>query len=202
VYYYRARYCHPTLQRFISEDPIGFAGGDFNLYGYVTNNPLSFSDPLGLDKKAPGEACSLGLPSLPPGEDLNKNIALARRHRLSLLNPIGSAVNLVWFAAQVNPPLGRFPHGPWDYKRGGPLSPGPNPGSPFENGGNFNYGATGRALGIPAAVLHRTAGLVQQRTGPYDPRNGVWYGTYPHGDEPRDQDMIGAGIDYAERCSR
>jgi RHS repeat-associated protein len=37
LYYYRARYYHPTLQRFISEDPIGFRGGDFNLYVYVSN---------------------------------------------------------------------------------------------------------------------------------------------------------------------
>ena len=45
--YCRARYYHPGLQRFISEDPIGFAGGDPNLYAYVGNNPLSFRDPLG-----------------------------------------------------------------------------------------------------------------------------------------------------------
>jgi RHS repeat-associated protein len=48
--YYRARYYHPGLQRFISEDPIGFAGGDTNLYAYVANNPLLFVDPFGLDK--------------------------------------------------------------------------------------------------------------------------------------------------------
>jgi RHS repeat-associated protein len=47
LYYYRARYYHPGLQRFISEDPIGFAGGDPNLYEYVGNNPLSFRDPTG-----------------------------------------------------------------------------------------------------------------------------------------------------------
>ena len=35
LYYYRARYYSPTLQRFISEDPIGFAGGDLNLFAYV-----------------------------------------------------------------------------------------------------------------------------------------------------------------------
>jgi len=49
VYYYRARYYHPGLQRFISEDPVGFLGGDVNLYGYVGGNPLSFVDPSGLD---------------------------------------------------------------------------------------------------------------------------------------------------------
>src|SRR5215470_17980957 len=43
-----ARYYHPDLQRFISEDPIRFGGRDINLYGYVRNNPLRFTDPLGL----------------------------------------------------------------------------------------------------------------------------------------------------------
>ena len=46
--YYRARYYHPQLQRFISEDPIGFIGGDANLYAYVENNPIQFSDRMGL----------------------------------------------------------------------------------------------------------------------------------------------------------
>ena len=46
--YCRARYYHPTLQRFISEDPIGFAGGDPNLYSYGFNQPTSFRDPTGL----------------------------------------------------------------------------------------------------------------------------------------------------------
>jgi RHS repeat-associated protein len=48
LHYYRARYYHPTLQRFISEDPIGFSGGDVNLYGYVQNRPLTATDPFGL----------------------------------------------------------------------------------------------------------------------------------------------------------
>jgi RHS repeat-associated protein len=48
LYYYRARYYHPGLQRFISQDPIGFRGKDINLYTYVHNNPTNFTDPYGL----------------------------------------------------------------------------------------------------------------------------------------------------------
>ena len=47
LYYYRARYYHPTLNRFIAEDPIGLAGGA-NIYAYVGGNPISNFDPLGL----------------------------------------------------------------------------------------------------------------------------------------------------------
>ena len=46
LYYYRARYYSPALQRFISEDPIR-AGGNF--YEYANGNPVLFVDPLGLD---------------------------------------------------------------------------------------------------------------------------------------------------------
>ncbi len=45
LYYYRARYYHPTLQRFISEDPLRFGGGDANLYAYALNGPTIASDP-------------------------------------------------------------------------------------------------------------------------------------------------------------
>jgi len=48
LYYYRARYYHPGRQRFVSEDPLRLASGDPNLYGYVANNPVNATDPLGL----------------------------------------------------------------------------------------------------------------------------------------------------------
>jgi RHS repeat-associated protein len=48
LYYYRARYYDPKAGRFITKDPISFAGGDVNLYGYVRNNPINRLDPLGL----------------------------------------------------------------------------------------------------------------------------------------------------------
>ena len=47
LYFYRARYYNPGLQRFVSEDPIGLAGG-VNVYSYVDGNPLSKTDPEGL----------------------------------------------------------------------------------------------------------------------------------------------------------
>jgi RHS repeat-associated protein len=50
--HYRARQYDPKIGRFISEDPIGFAGGDVNLYGYVRNMPLWFRDPTGLQPGA------------------------------------------------------------------------------------------------------------------------------------------------------
>lgn len=46
--YYRARYYDPRTGRFVSPDPIGFRGGDANLYRYVGNNPVNRVDPFGL----------------------------------------------------------------------------------------------------------------------------------------------------------
>ncbi|WP_434112804.1 RHS repeat-associated core domain-containing protein [Paraburkholderia caffeinilytica] len=47
LYYYKARMYAPHLGRFLQTDPVGTAD-DLNLYAYVGNNPINFSDPLGL----------------------------------------------------------------------------------------------------------------------------------------------------------
>jgi len=45
----RARYYDTEMRRFINKDPIGFLGGDLNLYAYVVNNPVRYVDPWGLE---------------------------------------------------------------------------------------------------------------------------------------------------------
>jgi RHS repeat-associated protein len=56
LYYMRARYYDPALGRFLSEDPIGIAGG-LNLYAYAGNDPVNMWDPTGLDP-AGGDPCT------------------------------------------------------------------------------------------------------------------------------------------------
>ncbi len=46
--YNRARYYDSQTGRWISNDPLGFDGGDCNLYRYVHNRPAMFADPSGL----------------------------------------------------------------------------------------------------------------------------------------------------------
>lgn len=79
LYYYRARYYSPSLQRFISEDPIGYLGGQ-NLYAYVNNDPFNYRDPLGLDPQDQGGPCQPqnGHPVQPhnsPGEIIPAEVA-------------------------------------------------------------------------------------------------------------------------------
>jgi len=45
--YFRARYQHPGIGRFLSRDPAGMADA-VSPYAYVRNNPVNFVDPMGL----------------------------------------------------------------------------------------------------------------------------------------------------------
>ncbi len=47
LYYCRARMYLPTHGRWLQPDPIGFAGGDLNLYRYCGNDPVNRVDPSG-----------------------------------------------------------------------------------------------------------------------------------------------------------
>jgi RHS repeat-associated protein len=136
------------------------------------------------------------VPVFPPGESVDKNIkdALAERRR-SLTRPAphysGPAVSITsrldYFYNRVHN------SGIWDYKQ---LD------QQYIPAGNFNFGATGTALGIPSWMLHRGAGAAQKIAGSSDPAFGNPFGGAPYGDDPDDQLWIDRGMEYFNsKCS-
>jgi len=115
-------------------------------------------------------------PVPPPGVNVDDNIREAEEHK----------GNLVWFYDQVDS------HGPWDYKN---VEEYKKDGS-LENFGNFNYGATGAALGVPDEVLYRAAGAKQIWDHRKDPAMRTDPLIFPYGDEHKDAEMIRRGIEY------
>ena len=49
--YNRARWYDPNTGRWLSQDPIGFGGGDANLYRAVGNHPTNATDPSGSEER-------------------------------------------------------------------------------------------------------------------------------------------------------
>jgi len=125
-----------------------------------------------------------GMP-IPPGASLEKNIAEAERYRNTdpLLNSMNPARVPLWFYNQVNT------GGDWDYKQSGHEQ--------YQDFGNFNYGATGRALGFSRQTLLRMAGWKHIRDGSL-PSEGHYLdiGDSCYGDDCRDQEWIIRGMDY------
>jgi RHS repeat-associated protein len=186
IYEYRARYFDPQSGRFISEDPVRFvAGQDF--YAYVQNTPTNLNDPLGLCPRRPN--CP-AVPQAPYGVNINDNIDKARW--MQLVTDTDPILSLYIFKKMVGNKM------PWDYKQygwtlndTGGLGP-----SPYQEFGNFNFGATGAAWGIPLDILLRGAGYAQEKAGTSTPEWGHWYQGPPHGDDPDDQAQIIAGYNY------
>lgn len=65
-YYNFQRYYDPVRGRYTQVDPIGFAGGDLNLYGYANNRPINLLDYLGL--KTTYKLSTIGLQVVAGGE--------------------------------------------------------------------------------------------------------------------------------------
>jgi RHS repeat-associated protein len=76
LYYYRARYYSPMMAGFISEDPIGFGGGQDSFYAYVGGDPLDYIDAFGFK---PGDPFPTAAP--------------AALDALKYINPISIAKN-------------------------------------------------------------------------------------------------------------
>jgi RHS repeat-associated protein len=76
----------PEVGRWTAKDPIGFAGGDTDLYGYALNNPVNFVDENGLfiesilkifdkDKKVQDASNRINQLILEKGQIINKCIS-------------------------------------------------------------------------------------------------------------------------------
>ena len=198
LYFYRARYYSPQFGRFISEDPLGFGGGNVNLYGYAFGSPANLIDPFGLSSGGgygggggsgmAGRSCGCGgnpftAPPAPLGTSVDFNIMLTQY----AMNDIGgdyTGTQLAWFYNMVNT------SGPWDYKQ---------QGDQYTDFGNFNYGATCGAIGWPLYFCQGAAGLAHDYRAfnlglPLG--NGIPYLIPPYGDQAADQDQIANGYYY------
>ena len=210
------RYYDPGTGKFINRDPIGYAGGE-NLYGFADGNPVNESDPDGLDPNYYKNAFYRDpkhyhgpkppLPDMPPGFNIDANIAAAEK--LSASNPFDELT----FKKKVQT------GGPWDPKSkidpktGKPYSKGANAAN-IDDTGNFNFGATGKAMGASSVWLYRGAGSAQPYGAgrPQDDRkqhpewgdpgnlyNPFDHGTGPYyGDDPRGHHHTNYGIMYYE----
>ncbi len=112
----------------------------------------------------------------PPGVSVDDNISTA------------SGRGPFWFRRQV--PKGA----PWDYKQRDPV---------YEAFGNYNYGATGRAIPFPTLILEQEAGRAQVRDGNSQagwgspgPHLAPFLGSGSFGDDPVDQYWIEQGARY------
>lgn len=165
-----------ALGRFMSRDP--FLPGASNLYLYTRNDPMNSSDPLGLDS---GEGYIIGppapIPDHPANADVDQNIQRACNHR-------NDVTKLIWFRKLVHNKA------PWDYKQLGPQ---------YQAFGNFNFGATAAAAGIPLNFALQQAGAAQIAAGTSQPEWQTPEGQPPYGDDPVDQMYIRDGYDYFMR---
>lgn len=124
-------------------------------------------------------------PRVGPGAQIIKNnMAEARQH--SYGRNMALPQTYLWFYDKVRN------HGPWDYKQ---------KNRQWAEFGNFNYGATGTAAGIPENILLMAAGAAQWVADTSNPvKWGYFFEKPPYGDDPEDQRAISEGIAYARQC--
>jgi RHS repeat-associated protein len=121
LYYDHARYYDAAIGRFTSQDPMGFAAGDTNLYRYVGNDPTAVRDPSGQQPPS-------GVIEIPVTEPTD--IYVPPDHLISIVGPPGSGEVTIIYPAPVTTHLRITPG------RRGPIRvritplPGPIPAPP------------------------------------------------------------------------
>lgn len=90
AYSYRNRVYHPKLGRFLQTDPIGQAGG-LNLYAYVGNDPVNWTDPWGTDGVRRMGVITAWITKFHPNEVQNAGRDWLRDVQRSIGNAAGNA---------------------------------------------------------------------------------------------------------------
>ncbi|MGB7025190.1 MAG: polymorphic toxin type 44 domain-containing protein [Candidatus Acidiferrales bacterium] len=125
------------------------------------------------------------VPQHPASADVNANIAATRQ--MNFGTGIDSATHAMadaWWVNQV------WQGHAWDYKA---------QGYQWHDFGNFNFGATGTALGLGPGVVLRGAGFAKHAFSKVSPSNlkgSLLLGIYPYNNTYDDAAEIQAGIDY------
>ena len=193
LYYNRARYYSPQSGRFVSEDPLGFASGATNFYGYVFESPTNLTDPLGL--------CGCTTPPAGPADPWGAlDYYIHQAMETSANNDPTYSVPLFamnsWNGGAYDPKSFFYNHNTYD---------------PF---GNYQRGAVCNASGYTLWQCQGGAGLVQaatdllhwkwkKRKWPFT-GHGMWPFIPPYWDRTNDSELIRRGWEYAEwkrRCS-
>lgn len=141
----------------------------------------------------PNSGTCPAVPTGPGAPVLSSNITFARNigQAFNILDgPLaGFGAKLLWFRSMVRN------RSIWDYKN----QPYPHAHPEYADFGNFNFGATGDALGLPTPILFRGAGYAQEKAGTSTSGWGHWWGSAPYGDDPKDQQQIKSGIQYVQQ---
>jgi len=93
--YYRARFYDPQLGRFISEDPIGLAGG-INSFAYVGNNPVLYRDPSGLCPQNPKGPTACEAMAINAQNAANKALGSAHGDANKALRPFDDSFSKIY----------------------------------------------------------------------------------------------------------
>ena len=136
---------------------------------------------------------STACPAVPPqpaNANVNSNISVTNVvYYANWLNPpTQAAFTNAWLVSMVRP------NGPWDYK---------TQGQQYDAFGNFSFGPTGAAAGIPLQVLQAGAGAVSTLVGTNSSSYGSWYEPPLYGHPPIKSQMIAAGYAYyTQGCNK
>jgi RHS repeat-associated protein len=166
----------PELGKWTAKDPIGFAGGDSNLFGYVENDPVNWVDPEGLWTVSVGVNIGGALGAIGGGGGTAVNIGYSESKGFSAsltgtvgggaITGIGAGVGITFTgtdACSVDQLLGTSV----EASRGlGPLAISGIAGNGYK-GAAFTAGLSGKSV-VPsqgAGTLTSTSAIVQWESG-------------------------------------